>query len=211
MNPFNASENELNLLFDTNDFIEKNLDPSLPVNKVLPSYRHINEVSNKHINHTVHQWKTHKLIVQAKYLLFFAGKSIQEVAYDLRFKDPAYFGRFFKRVTELTPGEFININEDRPAKYVLLEQLNALIEEHYQTNHLIQFYAEKLNYTPKTLSEKIRRDYGLSVKDMINQRIRQEADVLKSQGAKVSEIAFALGFKEVSHFSTFLRRHKQSS
>ena len=50
MNPFNATEQELDLLFDTNDFFEQNLDPQLPVSEVLPEYRRLNQISSKHIN-----------------------------------------------------------------------------------------------------------------------------------------------------------------
>lgn len=207
MNPFNATENELNLLFDTNDFIENNLDPALPVTEAFPSYRDLNEISATHINHSLHEWKTHKLIVQAKYLLFFAGKSIQEVAYELRFKDPAYFGRYFKRITEQTPGQFVDQHDESPSKYVLLDQLNELIDQYFKSQHLIQFYADKLSLTSKTLSEKIQKLYGLSVKDMITNRLAKEAELLLTQGHKMTEIAFMLGFKEVSHFSAFYKKH----
>ncbi len=209
MNPFNATELELALLFDTNDFFEQNLDPSLPVSEVLPQYRRLNQIASKHINHSLHQWKMHKLIVQAKYLLFFAGKSIQEVAYELRFKDPAYFGRFFKRITQQTPGEFLNSNEDRPSRYTLLDQLNELIESHFKSQHLIRFYADELNMTSKNLAEKIKRDYNLSIKQLISNRLYEEADKLKNLGFSVSDTAHMLGFREVSHFSAF--RRKQSN
>ncbi len=207
MNPFNATEQELDLLFDTNDFLEQNLDPALPVSEVLPKYRQLSQISRKRMNQSVHQWKTYKLIVQAKYLLFFAGKSIQEVAYELRFKDPAYFGRFFKRITEQTPGDFLNHNEDRPSKYVLLDQLKELIDQHHCSHHLISFYAEQLNMTAKNLAEKVKKEYNLSVKGLIRNRLHKETTKLKNAGYGVSDIAHRLGFKEVSHFSAFSKKH----
>lgn len=207
MNPFNATENELNLLFDTNEFIEQHLDPTLPITTALPSYRYVNEVSTKHIQHSLHQWKSYKLIVQAKYLLFFAGKSIQEVAYELRFKDPSYFGRFFKRRTQNTPGEFLENSENSPAKYLLLEQLKELIEGNFKTKHFIHFYADQLNMSAKNLSEKMRSTYGLSVKELICGRLVTEAQCLRDSGQKVSSISHELGFKEVSHFSAFRKKH----
>ncbi|MEP1094572.1 MAG: helix-turn-helix domain-containing protein [Cyclobacteriaceae bacterium] len=208
MNPFNASKQELDLLFDTNSFIEGNLDPTLPMSEILPEYRRLNQMSSKHIRHTLHEWKTHKLIVQAKYLLFFAGKSIQEVAYELRFKDPAYFGRFFKRITAQTPGDFISQSEDAPSKYVLLDQLTELINENYKSHHFVQFYADRLNLTPKNLAEKVKKSYGLSVKQLLSNKLYKEASSLKNLGYKVSDIAHLLGFKEVSHFSAFFKRHQ---
>ncbi|MEP5613238.1 MAG: helix-turn-helix domain-containing protein [Cyclobacteriaceae bacterium] len=211
MNPFNASKSELDLLFDTNSFIEENLDPTLPVSEVLPEYRRLNQISSKHIRHTLHEWKTHKLIVQAKYLLFFAGKSIQEVAYELRFKDPAYFGRFFKRMTTQTPGDFIEQSVDVPSKYVLLDQLTELIDEHYKSQHFVLFYADKLNLTSRNLAEKVKRSYGISVKQLLSNKLYKEASSLRNLGYKVSDIAHLLGFKEVSHFSAFFKRHQIST
>ena len=153
----------------------------------------------------------YKLIVQAKYLLFFAGKSIQEVAYELRFKDPAYFGRFFKRITRQTPGEFLHSNEDRPSRYALLDQLKELIETNYRSHHLISFYADQLSMTAKHLAEKIKKDYNLSVKQLITNRLHEEADQLKDLGFNVSTIAHMLGFREVSHFSAFYKRQSPVS
>ncbi|HEX4010731.1 MAG TPA: helix-turn-helix domain-containing protein [Solirubrobacteraceae bacterium] len=45
-------------------------------------------------------------IAEASRLLRYTDKTIGEIAYDLGFKDAAYFGRFFKREMGMTPGEF---------------------------------------------------------------------------------------------------------
>jgi len=45
-------------------------------------------------------------IVEAKRLLEYTEKTVAQIAYDLGFKDTAYFGRFFKRESGVTPGEF---------------------------------------------------------------------------------------------------------
>jgi AraC-like DNA-binding protein/quercetin dioxygenase-like cupin family protein len=44
--------------------------------------------------------------VEAQRLLLHTDKNIAQIAYELGFKDTAYFGRFFKRETGVTPGEF---------------------------------------------------------------------------------------------------------
>ena len=41
-----------------------------------------------------------------KYLLCYTGGSAAAIAAELNFPSPAYFNRFFKRETGLTPGEF---------------------------------------------------------------------------------------------------------
>ena len=47
-----------------------------------------------------------RLMQEAKRLLLFSGSSANEVCYQLGFKDPAYFSRFFQRYANLTPGDY---------------------------------------------------------------------------------------------------------
>jgi AraC family 4-hydroxyphenylacetate 3-monooxygenase operon regulatory protein len=47
-----------------------------------------------------------RLMQEAKRLLLFTGSSVNEICYQLGFKDPAYFSRFFTRNAGLTPGEY---------------------------------------------------------------------------------------------------------
>jgi YesN/AraC family two-component response regulator len=44
--------------------------------------------------------------VEAKSLLANTNNSMKEIAFELYFEDPAYFGRFFKKHTGLTPLHF---------------------------------------------------------------------------------------------------------
>ena len=47
-----------------------------------------------------------RLVSEAKSLIQFTDYDISEIAYQLNFSDPANFGKFFKKHTELTPLEF---------------------------------------------------------------------------------------------------------
>lgn len=47
-----------------------------------------------------------RLMQEARRLLLFSGSSVNEICYQLGFKDPAYFSRFFNRYAGLTPGEY---------------------------------------------------------------------------------------------------------
>jgi AraC family 4-hydroxyphenylacetate 3-monooxygenase operon regulatory protein len=47
-----------------------------------------------------------RVMQEAKRLLLFSGSSANEICYQLGFKDPAYFSRFFLRYSQLTPGEY---------------------------------------------------------------------------------------------------------
>jgi len=66
--------------------------------------RCVNNVTNKppkqHINEL--------LINHSKVLLKDYSKDISQVAFELNFSDPSYFGRLFKQLTKLTPTEYRN-------------------------------------------------------------------------------------------------------
>lgn len=47
-----------------------------------------------------------RLMQEAKRLLLFTGYSVNEICYELGFKDPAYFSRFFSRQASMAPGEY---------------------------------------------------------------------------------------------------------
>lgn len=52
------------------------------------------------------QWIDHLVGIQAKSLLRYSGKNIQQVAYALNFPSQAAFGKFFKNHTGMTPSQF---------------------------------------------------------------------------------------------------------
>ncbi len=52
-----------------------------------------------------------RLLLEAKRNLVYSAQSISEIAYQLGFNDPAYFTRFFKRLTGQSPKAFKNQKE----------------------------------------------------------------------------------------------------
>ncbi|WP_456316781.1 helix-turn-helix domain-containing protein [Teichococcus aestuarii] len=44
-------------------------------------------------------------ITEARRSLRYSSLSVAEIGYGLGFRDPAYFSRFFRRMTGLTPGQ----------------------------------------------------------------------------------------------------------
>lgn len=49
------------------------------------------------------EWIDRALVAEAKALLRHTNKQIAEIAYDLNFPNPAFFGKFFRRLTDKTP------------------------------------------------------------------------------------------------------------
>lgn len=53
------------------------------------------------------QWIDEYVILDAKNMLRFSGKNIQQVAYDLNFTSQSSFGKYFKHLTGMSPSEFL--------------------------------------------------------------------------------------------------------
>jgi AraC family transcriptional regulator, transcriptional activator of pobA len=90
--------------------------------------------------------------------------------------------------------------------YDLVRKFNLAVENHYKTQHQVQFYADFLNKSPKTLSNLFAIYNQKSPVNIIHERIALEAKRLLIYTDKsAKEIAFELGFEEISHFSRFFK------
>jgi AraC family transcriptional activator of pobA len=69
---------------------------------------HLNDTIKKATGITASQQIHERLLLEAKRMLFNTEFSIKEIAFALRFQDPTYFGRFFRKLANTTPGEFRN-------------------------------------------------------------------------------------------------------
>lgn len=66
----------------------------------------LNEALKRTLGKTASQLVQERLILEAKRLLGNTSMSVAEIAFQLNFEDFAYFSRFFKKHTQLTPSEF---------------------------------------------------------------------------------------------------------
>lgn len=64
---------------------------------------HLNHLAKRHLGRTAGVVIRERLTLEAKRQLAHSGRSAAEVAYDLGFKDPAYFARFMRRETGKPP------------------------------------------------------------------------------------------------------------
>ena len=72
------------------------------------SVTHLNRIARSGTGRSLHELLTDRLIAEARRNLVFSLMSIQEIAYELGYADPAYFSRAFLRATGETPGAFRN-------------------------------------------------------------------------------------------------------
>lgn len=89
----------------------------------------------------------------------------------------------------------------------LVRRFNLLVEINYRKLHTVSEYANLLNKSPKTLSNLFALYNHQSPLQVIHARIILEARrLLLYTDQSTKEVAFALGFEEVSHFSRFFKK-----
>lgn len=67
------------------------------------STKHLEKVVSQYFNQSPGMMIKNVILCEAKSLLFQTPLTVAEIAYQLRFEDPSYFNKFFKRYTGLTP------------------------------------------------------------------------------------------------------------
>lgn len=70
------------------------------------SARKLNEVTRLAVGKTVLQLVQERILTESKFLLLTTTLSVKEITFELGFNDPAYFGRFFKKFTGLSPAAY---------------------------------------------------------------------------------------------------------
>jgi AraC-like DNA-binding protein len=73
-------------------------------------------------------------------------------------------------------------------------------------------FANQLNIHVNHLNRAVKESTQKTTSQLIAERVLQEAKILlRHGGGSVSEIAYALGFSEVTHFDNFFKKHTQIS
>jgi AraC-like DNA-binding protein len=95
----------------------------------------------------------------------------------------------------------------------LLERQFPIEDNHPQIElRTASEFAEHLNVHVNHLNRALKETTGKTTSQVIAERLVQEAKVLLKQSKwNVSEIAFSLGFGEVTHFNNFFKKHVDTS
>lgn len=84
-----------------------------------------------------------------------------------------------------------------------------LVNLDYRQSHTVQYYSDKLCITPNYLNELVKKETGLTAKQVINNKLLSETRILLLYSQmSVAEIAGLLNFENSSYFTRFF--HKQS-
>lgn len=94
----------------------------------------------------------------------------------------------------------------------VLSKYQDLIDAGFKQDRQVGSYAVKLGISPNYLNVLARKYLGRSALELINDRVVLEAKrMLVETQYDISEIAFKLGFNELSYFSRFFRQHTGST
>lgn len=81
-----------------------------------------------------------------------------------------------------------------------------LIEKHFQTERTVKFYASELAITSNMLSKKVKKTYGKTPKQLIQERVILEAKkLLHLSYRSIKEIAAILHFEDEFYFSRYFK------
>ena len=89
---------------------------------------------------------------------------------------------------------------------VLFRKFTRILHEHPE-GRTVQFYADKLNITPKYFNTICKQVSGKTASKLINEEIVTQAQLmLKDPDLSIKQVSSILGFTNQSHFGSFIRK-----
>ncbi len=111
------------------------------------------------------------------------------------------------RIREIYRPHANNIKQNLSRAEKLANNFRQLVDKNFLTMREVQDYADKMNISPKHLSDVVKSTFGKSPREMINDMLLLEAKVqLASTDKTVTEIALDLNFNDQSHFNHFVKK-----
>lgn len=87
-------------------------------------------------------------------------------------------------------------------------QFLALVQEHFRKERFLEFYANKLEITPKHLSRTVKKQTGYTAVEWIERFVILESKVLlKSSNLNIQQIADELNFPSQSFFGKYFKKY----
>jgi len=94
----------------------------------------------------------------------------------------------------------------------LVTDFQHLLDQEYEREHQVQFYASRLNISQKGLNKVVKKELGRTVGELIKEKLVIEAKrALYTKKLSVKEIAFKLGFSDPAYFSRFFKKETTQS
>ncbi|PKV50603.1 AraC-like DNA-binding protein [Aquimarina sp. MAR_2010_214] len=213
-NPFQANKEEYRVIFDTKDVIDTQYSSNIN-NRELTALidengYNIQSLIKSKIGISLKSLLSGKKLLESKKEIAFTDKSIKEISYDLGYNDPAYFTRVFKNNVGRNPIEFRE-NFDYQNRDLFSQNIIELLQQYHTKERTLDFYASKMNLSPKALSKKVKEKMQTSLGKLIRHEMINTSKSLLAKNLTVKEISLELGFEEPNHFSNFFRHYTGES
>ncbi|MDW3195682.1 MAG: AraC family transcriptional regulator [Cytophagales bacterium] len=209
-NPFGANREEYQVIFDIKDLIDAEFSNHLTSSEVVDMINqqgyNANALVRERVGLSIKNLMSRKQLVESQKEIAFTDKNIQEIAFELGYSDPAYFNRSFKKATGQSPVEYRK-NYDFEHKDLFIQYLLELIKTFHTQERSLEFYADQMNLSVKTLSRKVSQKMNLTLGAIIRNEVLETAKRSLLQGASVKEVAFQLKFEEPNHFTAFFKHY----
>lgn len=208
-NPFQANKEEYQIIFDVKDVIDSAFSNKINVKSFIKYMHHdynVQHLVKDKLGITINKLIHKKQLLESKKNIAFTDKSIQEIAFNQGYKDPAYFNRVFKNAVGQTPNQFRN-TFDYENRDVFSQNILELIQLFHKEEHALGFYADKMNVSVKTLSKKVKQRMNSSLGQLIRRQIIQSAKTMLLENDNIKDVAYHLGFEEANHFSKFFANY----
>ncbi|WP_299680601.1 AraC family transcriptional regulator [uncultured Dokdonia sp.] len=213
-NPFKANKEEYQIIFDTKEIIDQeyahHLSSADLVNLINDRGYNAQTLIKDKIGLSVKHLLGAKRLKESKKEIVFTEKNIQEISYDLGFKDDAYFNRVFKNATGITPRQFRE-NFDFKQRDQFTQDILELLQKYHTQERSLDFYADKMNLSIKTLSKKVQLKMNTSLGQLIRLELINTAKLMLLEGQSIVAISAQLGFEEPNHFSSFFKHYSGST
>lgn len=209
-NPFKANKEEYQVIFDTKEIIDSEYSNSLSSNDLVGfindrGYNAQALIKNK-IGLSIKKLMTTKRLQESLKEVAFTDKNIQEISYELGYKDDAYFNRVFKKSTGQTPKQFRD-NFDFENRDLFSQDILELLRKYHTQERSLEFYADKMNLSIKSLSTKVQSKMNTSLGKLIRLELINTAKLMILEGQTINNISNELGFEESNHFSRFFKHY----
>jgi len=211
-NPFKANKEEYQVIFDIKAIIDKGYSNNLTGKDLVQlinerGYNAKSLVKNK-IGLSVKNLIDNKKLQEGQKQIAFTNKSIQEVSYELGYKDDAYFNRVFKKSVGQTPKQFRE-NFDFKNRDLFSQDILELLQKYHKDERSLEFYADKMNISIKALSNKVRSKMNASLGQLIRLELINTSKLMIIEGQSIVSISSQLGFEEPNHFSRFFKHYSE--
>lgn len=136
---------------------------------------------------------------------FWLAREMLDLQQQWQDQDPLFLALAEALIRTLAVQEPATPTDTRPDRR--LDRFRQLVELHYRQHRSLDFYAQALGMTRRTLTRLTAAQLGCTPLDVIHRRLALEAHrLLRFTNATATQVAVELGFDDPSYFSRFYQR-----